>query len=98
MLVLQCTKQRKEEGRGKEGTPDEVKGSFWSGFFIYFYFFAVADLPVEPDGLVALWVDIIRVHAQVAEFPPQAFSLDLLERRLADEVSGLEGHKCKHFF
>lgn len=66
--------------------------------FLVFCFFAGADLAVEPDGLVALWVDVVRVHAQVAELPPQAIGLDLLERRLADEVSGLEECRCKHCF
>lgn len=81
----------------KKHPKDEAKRLLWSGFF-FLFFFAGTDLSIEPDSLVALWVDVVRVHAQVAEFPPQAFGLNLLKRRFANEVSGLKEQMQTLFF
>lgn len=92
LFVQQCNENKKRRGeKKKKKLQMRLKDDFGQDLY-------VADLPVEPDGLVAFWVDVISVHAQVAEFPPQAFGFDLLERRLADEVGGLEEHRCTHYF
>lgn len=56
---------------------------------------AVANLSVEPDGLVAFGVDIIRVQGEVGQLPLQALSFDLLKGGFANEVSRLNKHRNK---
>jgi len=52
-----------------------------------------ADLSIEPDGFVTLWVHVVRVQGDVGELPLQTLGLDLLQGCLPNEVCRLQGHK-----
>lgn len=51
-----------------------------------------AHLAVTPDSLVALWVNVVRVHCDVGQLPLQTFGFDLLKCCFTNEVSRLDTH------
>lgn len=59
---------------------------------------ARSNLAVVPNGLVSFGVNVIRIHGDVGELSPEAFSFDFLKGSFTNEVGRLVKNRSKQTF